>query len=409
MKKKKRPPDDFSSPSRSQRIGSDRPFEIVVASNPSTAMSMVSELELAKVALLYGDQVTLISSMTTMLQEVEAFGRFSMEDQFELLERVAPLILSEEEAGVLTDGLNDLNQVLEAAKRSGVLRAELLRQFQLIRDQVTELVSGLATSTGIDQLANARKRKLVRIESANPGDTMDLLYFCIEAAKRNELGQPQNEEFTTKMMMTFVEKLSQHLTTGSEYLIFDDSIARLVEEGVATGMFAPVSGPAGRSAQAMAASTFVKQLPTFPNASVDEVIDIREDLSTSLTSFRSEMVTISREFTSEAWDSDFDDSLQDAWVEKVNPALQAIEESVRENKSLLELATGVVGNINASYPGLMIAGGGALGHVGSVGAIGGALAAASPLLLALRDRREHSRAIRMQPFYFLYSVNSSLR
>jgi hypothetical protein len=79
VKKNKRPPEDFNSPS------SARPFEIVVASSPSTEMSMVSELELAKVALLYGDQVTLISSMTTMLQEVEAFGRFSMEDQFELL------------------------------------------------------------------------------------------------------------------------------------------------------------------------------------------------------------------------------------------------------------------------------------------------------------------------------------
>src|ERR1700679_2419575 len=103
-------------------------------------MSMESELELPKVALLYCDQVTLISSMTTMLQEVEAFGRFSMEDQFELLKRVAPLILPSEEANVLTSGIIEIDQVLETAKHGGtgldrVLRSELLRQFQPIRDQ----------------------------------------------------------------------------------------------------------------------------------------------------------------------------------------------------------------------------------------------------------------------------------
>ncbi len=128
-----------------------------------------------------------------------------------------------------------------------------------------------------------------------------------------------------------------------------------------------------------------------------------------MTLFRSEMVSISRDFVSEAWEADSEDSQQDAWVEKVSPALQAIEESVRENKSLLELATGVAGHINASYPGLVIAGGSVMGHVGGVAAVGGAMSAVSPLLLALKTRREKSREIRMQPFYFLYSVERALR
>ena len=121
--------------------------------------------------------------------------------------------------------------------------------------------------------------------------------------------------------MTFVQKLSKHLSSGREYLIFDEPIANLTEAAIREGLFSPAKGPAGHSAQAMTASALMGRLPTFPNATVDEVLDIRTELAPSLTQFRAAMVTISKTFKSTAWEAHFEDEVHDAWVESVLPAV----------------------------------------------------------------------------------------
>jgi len=121
-------------------------------------------------------------------------------------------------------------------------------------------------------------------------------------------------------------------------------------------------------------------------------------------------VTMSKNFGSAPWESGFDDELQDAWVETVSPAIEAIEASVRDNRSLLSLSAGLVGTTRAAWPGLAILAAGVLRHTDVVQAIGGtgAIAGAAPILQALRDRRSAHRSIRMQPFYFLYEAGKSL-
>jgi hypothetical protein len=199
-----------------------------------------------------------------------------------------------------------------------------------------------------------------------------------------------------------------HLSSGREYLIFDERIADLTQAAIREGLFSPAKGPAGRSAQAMTASALMGRLPTFPNATVDEVLDIRTELASSLTQFRAAMVTISKSFTSAAWEVDFEDEVHDAWIESVLPAVEAIDASVKDNRSLLTLANGITGATNASYPGLAIVAAGLLGHAGAVAGIGAGLSGTAPLLQALRDRRTANNDIRMQPFYFLYAVEQSL-
>ena len=120
------------------------------------------------------------------------------------------------------------------------------------------------------------------------------------------------------------------------------------------------------------------------------------------------MVTISKTFKSAAWEAHFEDEVHDAWVESVLPAVEAIDASVQDNRSLLSLAAGIAGATNTSVPGLTIVAAGLLGHVGAVAALGGGLSGAAPLLQALRDRKIADNDIRMQPFYFLYAVGQSL-
>ena len=306
-----------------------------------------------------------------------------------------------------------MDEFLRTSARGGslgdrLLRAGLLKQFEPIQRTLSEAVTALGNDAGIDQLARARAKGLVQIENADPGDAMDLLVGCILSAKLAETGEQVEHPHTDRIIETFVEKLSRHLSSGREYLIFDEAIASFTEAAIREGVFTPAKGPAGRCAQAMTASALMGRLPTFPNATVDEVIDIRSELAPALTQFRSAMVTISNAFTSAAWEKDFEDEVHDAWVESVLPAVEAIDASVKDNTSLLSLATGIVGAGNTSYPGLAIVGAGLVGHVGAAAVAGGVLSGAAPLMQAIRDRKSAKQGIRMQPFYFLYAVEQHL-
>jgi len=386
---------------------------MVIAANPGTGISVVPELDLVKAALLYGDKVTLISPVTTMLLQMEGLQRFSPSQQLELGRRVAPILMAPEEVPAFVQGIGEVEEFLRSTARGGstaaqLFRAALLQKLAPVRRILSEAVRELGDQAGIDQLALARAKGLLEIENADPGGTIDLFLSCVRSAKLAESGEQSPDPYIGRIVETFVDKLSRHLASGREYLIFDEPIANLTEAAIMAGLFSPAKGPAGRSAQAMTASALMGRLPTFPNATVDEVIDIRTELAPSLTQFRSAMVTIAKTFTSAPWESDFEDEVHDAWVGTVLPALEVVDSSVQNNKSLLSLAAGMAGAANTAWPGLLIIAAGLGGHAGGVEMFGGMTSAAVPLLQTLRNRRDTSTAIRMQPFYFLYKMDDLL-
>ena len=387
---------------------------MVVAANPGSSVTIVPELDLLKAALLYGDKVTVLSPVTTMFLRVEGLQKFSPREQIELMRRVAPILMPAEDVPAFQDGIAEVDDFLRSTARGRsagqqLLRTGLLQQFAPVQRMLSVAVQEVTDDAGIDQLARARSQGLLEIESADPGDAMDLLVSCILSAKLAQSGERNQDSHTDRIVETFVDKLSKHLSSGREYLIFDEPIANLTEAAIREGLFTPAKGPAGRCAQAMAASGLIGRLPTFPTATVDEVIDIRSELAPSLTQFRSAMVTVSKSFSSAAWETDFEDEVHDAWVESVLPAVESVDASVKDNSSLLSLATGLTGAANSAYPGLAIVGTGLVGHLGAVAAVGGVLAGLAPILQAVRDRKKTDSEIRMQPFYFLYAVDQALR
>jgi hypothetical protein len=390
-------------------------FRMVVAANPGQTLTVAPELELVKAALLYGDKVTLISPTTTMLLRAEGLQRFNPRQVVELMRRVAP-VLDPDQGPTFERGVPEIERLLRPPVRGDVLGDQFLRTAFLeglapYQRMLSEAVEGITTQAGIDQLARARREGLVQIENADPGDEIDLLASCLISAKLHQSGQRQENPHTHRLIATFVDRLSKYLSSGKPYLIFDRSIAELTEAAIREGIFTPAKGPTGRCAQAMTASGLMGRLPTFPTATVDEVLDIRSSLAPSLTKFRGAMVTISKTFTSAPWESDFEDEVHDAWVETVHPAIEDIEASVRDNRSLLNISAGLTGTTVAVWSGLVVAAAGLFGHGDVLQALGGAgaLAVAAPLLEVLRSRKDANRAIRMQPFYFLYQAEEALR
>ena len=384
-------------------------LSVVVAANPGSVLTVAPEVELTKAALLYGDRVVVISPATTMLLGTEALERFSPAQQIDLVRQVAPYLLNDGEAATFLSGLDQMEQLSRIRSPGGrLVRGKLMQVLAPMKAMMGEAIRDLSIQADLDQLEQARSKGLVEIDSTDPGNAVDLLAACVISAKVAERGERQSSEYVGRIVETFVGKLADHLSQGRDYLVFDSEVAGLVEAAVREGLFQPAKGPAGRSAQAMSAASLMGRLPTFPGAEVDELLDIRDELSGPLTQFRGAMVSVARDFTSEPWERGFEDEVHDAWVGTVHPALESIEAAVRDNRSLLSIASGVVGAAKSSAPGLAIVGAGLLGAGTVADVVGGALSGGAPLLQALRDQRRAAEEIRMRPFYFLYGVQASL-
>ncbi len=366
-----------------------------------------------KAALLYGDKVTAMSPLLTMLLRVEELGKLKPLELIELMRRVSPYLLPAGEGAAFVRGLEQIEKFLKPGGggtplTGRLVRSELRRRLEPARELLTEGVEDLAERSGVTELAAARSKGLLDIQSVDPGDALDLIASCLISAKLAERGENQESPHTNRLVGAYVERLAQHLEAGRNYLIFDRQTASLVEAGLKDGLFRAAPGPSGRAAQAMTASGLLARLPTFPLASLDEIIDIRKGLAGPLTHFRAAMVSAARDFSSEAWSAEFGDELHDLWVERVAPAVQEIDDEVRSNASLVEIAAGVAGTAKATLPGLSLIGAGLAGHAHALTLAGETAAVAVPLLDALRTRRRGASDLRLKPFYFLYSVDAAL-
>ena len=83
---------------------------------------------------------------------------------------------------------------------------------------------------------------------------------------------------------------------------------------------------------------FIQRLPCFDSAPVDELIDIKSELSSPLARFRSKMLTYSSEIQSLPWDNDFESECNLLYDKEVVPALLEIEEATKENTFLKNLS-----------------------------------------------------------------------
>jgi hypothetical protein len=181
---------------------------------------MSSELELVKAALLYGDSVTVLSPVTTMLLRVSELGRSSAVEQIELVLRLAPFLQSPEEAAAFDNDAAE--RMLESLKKGPgrltrndlILRGMVAQDFAPASGQLAGVANGLLEKAGFNQLDQARAKGMVAFDSCDPGNNFDLIASCVVMAKRAEGGQNTDEPGMDGVLSAFLAKLSDYLSTG---------------------------------------------------------------------------------------------------------------------------------------------------------------------------------------------------
>lgn len=377
--------------------------KVVVSRLPTGEISIGADIELVKAGLLYGDEVSIVSPAVSMLQRVVEMETWPESQRLDLLERLGPYL------GVDLSGMSELATLLHKKHRNS-LEIITARKLQHALDtqwfQIGETVTTLVRDKSFDELTVAIQSGLVRVRQVAPGSKIDLIEWFTRSALSAEEGDHLDALNSDIVVETFVDLLAKQLENGDDYLVVDGGIASLIEAMVREGRVFIGTGTKSRNTQAMTASRLLGKLPSFPMASMSEILDIRTLLSASTIRFRSEMVTLSREFEASGYEGGFNADLSDAWTERVLPALQEINDTVEENSLPRLFARSTVGV--GAVPGIGIVSYGLGTGNGLVDLVGATAATAGPALQAIWQQRMEHRRIRARPFYFLHLTEQLL-
>jgi hypothetical protein len=370
----------------------DGGLEVVVGASPA-GPNLFPEIRLIKPALLYADRVRVFSPMASMLSGL------ALAAEAEGVDRARVMIALAEAAGTPLDvqtmkiaetliGFDSLpraerRRILGGKGSKDVRR--LVDQLNAAWEELRRKVSEQMEQAGAGELATAVESGFVEIEPLLDED-------------RGELEDLFEE---------FVLKLASVLAEGRAFPLFDDRTGSLVAAGVAEGLFAPSAESLRRGKEMGAAAQFMSHLPAFPPATIGEVLDIRDDLREPLIRFRSAMVKIARLLDSAPYEEDFTLQVESIRREEVVPAVQEIQERVRDNAFLRQLLGEAAKDIPkwlgrgfvalavtpwSDVPALVVAGATAL----------------EPTATAAWKKYQEGKQIRKAQYYFLYETDRLL-
>jgi hypothetical protein len=193
---------------------------------------------------------------------------------------------------------------------------------------------------GADELLRAVEAGLVQIDPVIRGDDAAVAAIASSVAKAAGV----ESAYDSLIAESFVRRLADLLGDPTAYPLFDEMVGDVVRSHVEEGLFEVRAGSRRRGKQVSAASQFMESLPSFPAASIAEILDIREELRRPLTTFRAAVAEMERQIQSAAYDADFPAEVDDLFIEKAAPALEEIADLVHQNGDLRQLMRAATGD-----------------------------------------------------------------
>lgn len=367
------------------------PLEVVIATAPS-GLSLASEARLLRPALLYGDGVRLFSPLATLLSGFAAMAEAEGIERAQVMQALAEAmgVPQASQIAAIEPGIEMIlslprreRREFLGGKRSNEFR-DLLRNLDGVWDELREKVEEILDQAGAQDLVPAIEVGLLDIDP--------LL---------------DEEADMERMIEEFVSKLGQVLRDGKSYPLFDDNTGSLVRAGIAEGIFEGVETAMKRGREVRAASQFMFYLPAFPNATVEEILDIRKELERPLVQFRSAMVKVGNLLDADPYEAEFEEQVEQVYRSDIAPAIESIREQVETNSYLHKL----VGEAVKDLPKWLGAGSIAAATTPWSQVPELIVAGATTVGPAVRAAWEHQQAhlhVRQEQYYFLYETNRLL-
>ncbi len=389
---------------------SSRNLEISVAVMPEGSTTELSyEMALIRPALLYGDKVKVYSPALNVLEFMDHRHDMNGTEYLELA-RLKALEIGIESGNVQayqeigktkarTDELRNKTPLTEEELRE---REELLDLEQRMkRGYETELrpqVEKQLKDAGFNEVRRAVKEGLLEIQPLidqrslildSDGDMIVRSYF-------NAVSEVVSKPHLFPLLDEFSIKIAQ----------------ALVEDGVI-----PEHHLRNRHGKEIHLATeLMKLAPSFPRATVWEIIDIRKDLQDPLVRFRAAVLKFGELINAPVFGDEFVVEVQDLIRAEINPALLAIDQQTQDNKYLKRLARSAssnLGTVSASGLSLLVGNGFDVPVFVSaiVASVPGIVASKNFISSAVGDfwaMKDEQKALEQRDLYFVAKMDKTL-
>lgn len=374
-------------------------FDFTVAISPSVK-NIDRELQYVKSALLYADQITLISPVAYLYSQLQAETAHIDERRvIKLLRLILPLC--EKEEPELYYEVNGLLNQLEPIVYSKRYKAVPLVQKLQFRRQL-----GLVSKGIDDAILNAIGK--------NASDEVNLL---VKADKLKLYPFEHSLADTEGCVSEYFRQLTRAVKTS--HPLFDEQSCHLMASAVKDKVIQLTPGETRKITHAGVSDNILQRLPSFEFASVDEILDIRSDLDPALTRYRKKMLEYSDQIQSVPWDADFENECSELYYKEIAPAVAEIDELTKENGFIKNLGYRFAEDENflKSAGGLVVGviAGGALAsftqccseNTGML--VAGGAAVAAKIAKAYLEYDEKQKNIQKKDLYFYYQAGKRLK
>lgn len=294
-------------------------FHITIGSSPKPDLSLEHDLRLIKAALLYADQVKLCSLTSSMLLSVMFLRDLKDPQKIEFLESVIPAVHPDpQQAAAALANLQLMKQVRRGknpSKQELLLRARVKPQLARSWDNLKETIDRMLKDAGMDNLLRVTETNMLQLHMFGAA------------------GQKSTGEWTKE----FVDLLTEMISNGSTYPLFDDQTGNLVRLRVREGKIAVSDAGVARGRHSGLAARLLERLPLFDLASIDELLDIRRELDRPLVRFRGTVIKFTEKIKTASWDEEFSYDAEQVFQRDIEPAILDIEDAVKSNGYLATL------------------------------------------------------------------------
>lgn len=285
---------------------------------------LAREAQLVKTALLYADHVELVSPKAALVQAaLDLLDAPERVRQDRILELATPLMDPETaEALRSLTGRRGKQRSPELIVLEEQLRASMrpkLAEFETV-------VLGIAAQPGITEVQRALAEGVLTLNTLGMRPVPTMKEAIRLAARKVEKGQGQLD-VVERMLAEIADSVAPSATS---HPMFDEQagglLRSMIDEGVLPGV------DLGPATHAHLAGHLVGTLDAFPEAHVDEVLDVRRALAEPLVRFRAAVTSMSRELDARPIDPGFHRAADALYRERVAPELLALDESFRESR-----------------------------------------------------------------------------
>lgn len=320
---------------RRAKMRSVQDFRIAIATHPTGKIDLRSEAEMVRSCILYAGHIRLYSPTATLLLQIApAVENMSREEAAELVSEIA--------AHTSTSPVNPRAAALlsraahESPAKGWTKRAKQQRAGQKMLDAsvagMAKVAAGWSSTPAFMDLKLAEKHGILSFVREHPLERpMDQVADFVIAASA---GRPRDgaEERSESYKEKVLAELFRAVTNDSEYPLLDRGIRELVRSGKAVGLQDSPTAKARSTAMGLGETIF-SRLPV-PDAPMDELLDLRRELSDVVSRFRGGLLKASAEIEGAQWDESFRSEASFAYERHVAPALEELEDLLRTTPAL---------------------------------------------------------------------------